>query len=77
MQHDSRVMDAIPTIAVPTLVIVGELDKAYRQSADYFVAKIPEASLVVVPGAGHAPNLSNPTVFNEAVGSFVAGLRDR
>ncbi len=74
VQRDARVIEAVPDIAVPTLVIVGERDRGYRQSADYFAARIPGARLVVVEGAGHAPNVSRPEVFEQAVRDFMAGL---
>lgn len=74
VQHDGRVIEAVPTIAVPTLVIVGEHDRGYRQSADYFAARIPGAQLVVIAGAGHAPNVSAPEVFESAVREFLAGI---
>jgi pimeloyl-ACP methyl ester carboxylesterase len=71
VQHDARVIESVPQISVPTLVIVGENDRNYLQSADYFAAKIPDAHLVVISGAGHAPNLSSPAVFEAAVRGFL------
>ena len=32
---------------------------------------IPGASLVVVPGAGHLPNLEQPALFNAALNRFL------
>jgi pimeloyl-ACP methyl ester carboxylesterase len=37
-------------------------------------AKIPDARLVVIPGAGHVANLDQPEAFNRAMLDFLAGL---
>jgi len=73
-QHDAAVLESLPTIAVPVLVIVGEDDAEFRGSSDYMAAKIPDARLVVIPGAGHSPNLDRPDEFDLAVESFLDSL---
>jgi pimeloyl-ACP methyl ester carboxylesterase len=70
-QRDAAVIDGLPTIGVPTLVIVGSEDTAFRAGSDYMATKIPGAKLVVVEGAGHAPNLTHPEVVNEALEVFL------
>ena len=37
-------------------------------------AKIPNATKVVIPGAGHATNVEQPSAFNQAVNSFLSSL---
>jgi pimeloyl-ACP methyl ester carboxylesterase len=74
-QHDDRVLASLPTIAVPTLVIVGEDDKLFRKAAAYMAEKIPDAALVVVPGAGHAPNVTHAEHFDRALRAFLARTR--
>ena len=73
-QHDSRLIDSLPRIAVPTLVLVGSEDQNFLAAADYMAAKIPGARKAVIGGAGHAANLDQPDAFNEAVDGFLAGL---
>lgn len=73
-QFDARVIDALPSISVPVLVLVGENDEPFLGATDYMAAKIPGAAKVVIPGAGHAPNLEKPKAFNAAVRSFLDGL---
>ncbi len=58
-QHDSLVLDSLPSIDVPTLVVVGEKDKPFVGGSNYMASKIPHAELVVIPGAGHAPNMTH------------------
>jgi pimeloyl-ACP methyl ester carboxylesterase len=63
--------DLLPHIAVPTLLIWGELDARSPLSvARQFEAAIPSTRLSVIPGAGHVSNLERPAQFNEAVREF-------
>jgi pimeloyl-ACP methyl ester carboxylesterase len=63
--------DLLPRIAVPTLLIWGALDARSPLSvARQFEDAIPEAKLVVIPGAGHVSNLEQPELFNAAVREF-------
>ena len=73
-QVDDRVIQSLPSIALQTLVLVGENDTPFRIPSDYMAAKIPRGQLAVIPDAGHASNIDQPERFNEAVGSFLAGL---
>jgi len=73
-QYDSRVFESLPSITVPTLVLVGELDKPFLAATDVMAAKIPNAQKVVIPAAGHAANLYQPEAFNQAVSEFLASL---
>lgn len=61
-------------INVPTLVIVGENDKNYLASANYFASKLPDGRKVVVEGAAHAAMLEQPAIVNAAVHDFLDGL---
>jgi pimeloyl-ACP methyl ester carboxylesterase len=61
-------------INVPALVIVGENDKNYLASADYFESKLPNGRKVVVEGAAHAAMLEQPDVVNGAVREFLDSL---
>jgi pimeloyl-ACP methyl ester carboxylesterase len=73
-QQDGHVIASLPGIAVPTLVVVGELDEPFRNAADYMAARIPNAQCIVIPGAGHAANLDQPEAFNAAVAAFLAAV---
>lgn len=61
-------------VDVPALVIVGENDKAYLASADYFEAKLPDGRKVVIADAGHPAALEQPEAVNAAVREFLDGL---
>jgi pimeloyl-ACP methyl ester carboxylesterase len=70
-QRDGHVLEALPTIAAPTLVVVGEHDAPFLAGSGYMAAKIPGARLVTIAGAGHAPPVTHPDEFNAEVRSFL------
>src|SRR6185437_1724141 len=74
-QFDDSLIQSLPMIRMPTLVLVGSEDKNFLGAADYMTAKIAGAQKAVIDGAGHAANLDRPEAFNQAVGDFLAGLR--
>jgi pimeloyl-ACP methyl ester carboxylesterase len=71
-QDDAAVLDHLPSIDVPTLVLVGSRDKAFLAGASYMERKIPGARLVVVDGAGHAPMISHPSSVESALADLLA-----
>ncbi|MFI9740696.1 alpha/beta fold hydrolase [Nocardia sp. NPDC052278] len=73
-QQDSRVIDGLYTLTMPTLVIVGAEDSTFLRSAHYLARWLPDASLVIIPGAGHMPHLSQPERFDAAVRRFLDEL---
>ena len=73
-QPDSSLIDSLPSIAVPTLVLVGAEDRHFLGAADYMAAKIAGARKILIPDAGHAANLDQPAAFNQAVAAFLATL---
>jgi pimeloyl-ACP methyl ester carboxylesterase len=63
--------DLLPHVAVPTLLIWGELDgRSPLSVARQFERAIPDTELVVIPGAAHVTNLEAPEPFNDAVREF-------
>jgi pimeloyl-ACP methyl ester carboxylesterase len=73
-QRDASVMESLPAIKVPALVIVGADDTPFLAASDYMAAKIPGAKKVIIPAAGHAVNIDQPQAFVEAVLPFLDGL---
>jgi pimeloyl-ACP methyl ester carboxylesterase len=73
-QHDPSVINSLPGIRVPTLVLVGEEDRNFLTAAEYMSSRIPGARRVVVPGAGHAANIDQPELFDRAVEDFLAAV---
>jgi pimeloyl-ACP methyl ester carboxylesterase len=71
-QKNARVINSLPEIKVPALVVVGEKDTPFLAASDYMAARIPGAAKAVIPGAGHAANIDNPEAFNAAICQFLA-----
>lgn len=73
-QRDARVIEMLPDIKVPSLVVVGAEDTPFLAASDYMAARIPGAEKVVVAAAGHAVNIDQPQAFIEAVMAFLDRL---
>jgi cystathionine beta-lyase/cystathionine gamma-synthase/pimeloyl-ACP methyl ester carboxylesterase len=80
--------DYVPMLAgltVPALVLVGSEDEfTPLTDAELIASRLADATLVVIPGAAHLPNLERPAAFNRALGQFLdaampgpAGAGDR
>jgi pimeloyl-ACP methyl ester carboxylesterase len=73
-QRDASVIESLPDIKVPSLVVVGADDTPFLAASDYMAAKIPGAKKVVIPAAGHAVNIDQPLAFIDAVRPFLDAL---
>ena len=73
-QQDSRVIDGLASIRVPTLVSVGDQDTPFLAPCEYMAKKIPGAQLEVIANAGHSSNLDQPAAFNRVLRDFLEGL---
>ena len=76
-QRDARVIETLPDIKVPSLIVVGADDTPFLAASDYMAAKIPDAQKVVIPAAGHAVNIDQPQAFIDAVLPFLDRLDAR
>lgn len=73
-QESAEAINSLPSIAVPTLVVVGDRDEPFLAASDYMAHKIPGARKVIIADAGHAANVDQPADFNAAVIGFLGGL---
>jgi pimeloyl-ACP methyl ester carboxylesterase len=71
-QQDASVIVSLRDITVPTLVLVGAGDTNLPAAADYMATAIRHTEKVIVPGAGHAANIDQPSAFNDTVVDFLA-----
>lgn len=70
---EADLRDALSRIAVPTLLLYGELDaRSPLDVAREMHAAIPGSTLVVLPEVGHMANLEGPKAFNAAVRDFLS-----
>jgi pimeloyl-ACP methyl ester carboxylesterase len=73
-QRDARVIDSLPHVAAPSLVVVGADDTPFIAASDYMAGKIPGAKKLVIPNAGHAANIDQPEAFSTGVLSFLSDV---
>ncbi len=64
--------DRLHLLETPTLLIVGELDPKFESVAERMIRTMPNAHMVVVPGAGHTVHLEAPAAWLDAVVGFLA-----
>lgn len=67
--------DLLPSVKVPTLIVVGEEDAITPpEVARKMHEDIPRSELVVIPEAGHLSSLESPQAFNGAFANFLDSL---
>jgi pimeloyl-ACP methyl ester carboxylesterase len=65
-------VDRLDTLAVPTLVLVGDLDQPdVVQASNHLAGHIPGAQHAVMAGTAHVPNMEQPAEFNRLVLDFL------
>lgn len=69
-------LEQLPRLAMPTLVVWGEHDSVFPLSqAREAVARLSRGKLAVIPGAGHMPHIEQPEQFVDTVCPFLAEAR--
>jgi pimeloyl-ACP methyl ester carboxylesterase len=74
VSREDDVTGRLPELSIPTLVVHGEQDAAISVPLAQELADGLGGRLAVVPGAGHAANLTHPEQANEAIEAFLATL---
>jgi pimeloyl-ACP methyl ester carboxylesterase len=75
MMERPDAQDVLESLAVPTLIIVGDEDVLTPvDDARKMQAANPKAELVVIPRSGHLTNLEDPDAFNAALRAFLSRL---
>jgi 3-oxoadipate enol-lactonase len=70
---DDSLADLLPSIEVPTLVVVGNQDiLTPRGDSEELAEMIPTAELVVISGAAHGLMIEHATTFNRILGEFLS-----
>ncbi len=60
-------------VKIAVLVLVGEQDEATPPPMSHEIAAgLPQASLKIIPGCAHVPQLQSPSAFLAAIGEFLA-----
>jgi pimeloyl-ACP methyl ester carboxylesterase len=67
-------VDRLPSLKIPTLVVWGERDRVFPESqAREAVARLREGSLALIPDCGHMPHVECPDRFLAALDEFLIG----
>ena len=61
-------------IRMPVLLVAGSRDSGSLESTKRLAARLPQARVEIIEGAGHVVNLSAPAAFNRVVSDFLADL---
>ena len=61
--------DRLGEVSMPVALVVGERDEKFRAIATQMVSALPDAEVILVPGAGHAVHLESPG----ALAAVIAG----
>ncbi len=70
--YDRKLRARLGRATLPALVVWGEQDRLVSVAhAHAFTESLPDARLVVVPGAGHLPYLEQPAAFIDALATFL------
>jgi len=67
-------LDALSTLDVPTLVIVGEQDEPFVGASEQLAAAIPQARYELLADGGHSPQFEAPEAWWKAMTTFLDGL---
>jgi 3-oxoadipate enol-lactonase len=67
-------LDALTSLAVPCLGIVGDQDTMFLEPMDAIVGAVAGARLAVIPDAGHSPQFENPPAWIAAMLEFLNPL---
>lgn len=66
----------LPTLTMPTLLLAGALDPKFCTIAEQMAQQLPNATLTIVPAAGHTIHLEQPALFQQLVAQFLATLHN-
>jgi 3-oxoadipate enol-lactonase len=69
-------LDKLHAIEVPTLIICGENDDPMLEASRQMHERIPGSELVVIPGAGHTPQIERAAAFNRVLSEFLTRVHE-
>ncbi|MGC4088466.1 MAG: alpha/beta hydrolase [Polyangiaceae bacterium] len=71
LRTPDELAEQLRALELPVLVVVGDQDADSLGPSQRLAELLPQAELVVVPGAGHVVNLAAPAAFNQALGHLL------
>jgi len=61
-------------LPMPTLLLVGDLDQKFKELATQMASHLPNATVAIVPDAGHTVHLEQPQAFQAQVLTFLNSI---
>jgi pimeloyl-ACP methyl ester carboxylesterase len=71
MARRDSLVPRLKEIGVPTLIVCGEKDTPFLEPSRVMHEKIAGSELVIIPGAGHSPQIETPGEFNRVLTGFL------
>jgi pimeloyl-ACP methyl ester carboxylesterase len=76
MRDRNDYRDCCPSVALPTLILVGDADAITPPAvAESMQKSIPHSKLVIIKGAGHLSPMEQPEQVNQALRQFLATIK--
>ena len=72
MAARSPLLEELPRIKAPTLIICGQNDEPFVQPSHNMHERITGSELAILPGAGHTPQIETPAQFNSVLTGFLS-----
>ncbi len=69
-------LDMLHAIEVPTLIICGENDDPMVEASRQMHERIAGSELVIIPGAGHTPQIERAPEFNRVLSDFLTRVHE-
>ena len=66
----------LKNMTIPTLIIIADEDYPCVNPANFIKQHIPSSGLSVLPQSGHAINLEDPDLFNQAIQHFISSIEN-
>jgi pimeloyl-ACP methyl ester carboxylesterase len=67
----SELRSKLAELQIPVLIVAGANDAPSLEASEELATLIPQATLQVLPEAGHVVNLESPTRFNAVLSAFL------
>lgn len=71
------IVDRLPAVAVPTLVLTGRYDEATPATVEPFLTRIPQVRGLIFEESSHMPHLEEPERFHDVMKAYLSSLPTR
>jgi len=76
MANRRALLRELPSVSAPTLIVCGENDEPFVEASRQMHDAIAGSELLMIPGAGHSPQIEAPSRFNQALMGFLTRVHE-